>query len=140
MFFLLLVLFVNKNACAQEILYVLPDKVEKALDKHISAMLKNKGQKVYLTLNNSDDGYSITVSNYLDNENKVPIEWIKCTTRYALVNESKYPILLDTDYMFGVPDPKAIGMFGKREGWVRRVLVINEGFVIKFNKKGEIIN
>lgn len=128
MFFILLVLFVNKNACAQEILYVLPDKVEKAW------------QKVYLTLNNSDDGYSITVSNYLDNENKVPIEWIRRTTRYALVNESKYPILLDTDYMFGAPDPKAIGMFGKREGWVRRVLVINEGFVIKFNKKGEIIN
>lgn len=136
--FLFLVFSSYRNVNGQEILYVFSDEVEKVLETHITSISHKVNQKFYLTLSKENE-FSITVSSYSDGEKGIPVKWINCTTRYALINKKKYPVLLDSDYVFGAPDLGAIGTFGKREGQVKRVLIINEGFVVRFNKNGKIL-
>jgi hypothetical protein len=140
--FVIIAIVLMNNVYSQEnkeILYILPDNVETALNKHIEHIIKKKELDVYFTLNRmSKDKYKIDVTFYSPKKEKQLTYWIRVTNRYVVINKEKYPLLLDYDYNFSTKKPHCIGKYGEREGNIQRTIVIHEGYSVLFNKFGII--
>lgn len=130
-------LIINESS-AQRILYIFPDQVEKALGDYFNSLANNRS-KYCLTLYKDDGIYTIYVTSFTKSSRKDFLVWVKATTRVALINKNKYPVLLQEDYVFGTPDTSKVGEYGNREGRIKRLAVINEGYSVKFTKTGQII-
>jgi hypothetical protein len=98
---------------------------------------KNYNFKFYLEYIDKD-----TFRLYLSKYNVLsPNYWDNNTNRFILINDEKYPLILDYDSMFGTSKPNEVGEFGKRDdGFVWRSLFIYEGYNITFNKTGRYVS
>ncbi|MDP4183837.1 MAG: hypothetical protein Q8862_01585 [Bacteroidota bacterium] len=139
---IILLFFMVSNAYpkeAKKILYIFPDDVEIKLSKYIENTNKQHEFVVYLMLSkSSDERYKLYIAFYKKKHIKNVIYWVKSTNRYVVVNQEKYPLLIDYDYDFSTSNPLNIGDYGGREGQVLRAMPFYDGYNIEFNKYGII--
>lgn len=140
--YFVLLIAISGNACSQEvekILYVVPDDVEVQVNKYIERVKKQKEYLIYFVLSKkSDAAFRLDVVSYKEINKENVIYWVKSTNRYVVINQDKYPLLLDYDYVFSTKQPSNIGNFGEREGYILKTMPINEGYHIDFNRDGII--
>jgi hypothetical protein len=136
-----LLLLATLQSKSQEILYVFPDSVEKAINSYITKRPSDdKNTQYYVTLYKDQDVYTAYISPYPKSFNQNTSKWIEASNRRVLINNARLPILFEVDYTFGTPDEVSTGFYGSRDGKIKRVAVIQEGYSIKFNKKGAILS
>ena len=137
-----LVLLCSISIYSQEkdsIIYIFPDKVEMKLYERIKETPSSKNYNFEFFLENIDkDTFRLVLSEY---NVLTPYYWTNNTNRFILINDTKYPLTLDYDSMFGTSKPNEVGEFGERdEGFVLRTLFIYEGYSIKFTKTGRYVS
>jgi len=134
------ILIITKiKAQTDTIMYILPDKVEVCASNYLeNCLTRNSTYYFYFHLSIKNDNYTIAIIPYLKGNNIV--EWVNKTNRKLVVGKILYPIIFDYDVLFSTTCNSNIGISGKREGFIKRVYINNEGsYDIIFNKKGEII-
>ncbi|MCD2425098.1 hypothetical protein LQ567_20095 [Niabella pedocola] len=119
-----------------KIRYILPNSVEKYLDSSINIM-SGKEYKFYF-LFKKDAHFNITMGRYNKTEEKNVLQWVRKTNRFVLINKSIYPLIFDYDLTFAAIDNN-IGLFGDRDGNVKKVSLILHGASIYFKADGTII-
>jgi len=137
----MLMLLCSISVYSQEkdsIIYIFPDKVETKLYDEMQKYTFNEKMSFEFYLKHIEkDTFQLFLSQYnqvLDNS------W-PYTNRFILINDKKYPLIFDYDFMFGTEKPNEAGEFGKRDdGFVLRTLRIYEGYSIKFNKTGNYVS
>jgi hypothetical protein len=134
----------NKNIKeSKTILYVLPDAVEVSVNKYMHQLYpKQETLDFYFLLENKGtDICAITAIRYEKDKQTTISKWIEGTDRSVLIDRKNYPLLLDSDFRFGSLREDNIGVMGKRDGFVTRVLAINEScFTIVFrHSTGKVI-
>lgn len=103
----------------------------------MEGLANSKELRFVLTLYKNEDGTFEIYVNSLGADNRdTTIYWAQITNRYAVINESMYPLLFDYDYDFGTPRPSETGTYGQREGQVPRIITCNDGFHLTFSKSG----
>jgi len=140
--FLLLVIAYSISVYSQEkdsITYVFPDNVEMKLYERIKEIPSFDSYNFEFYLQSIEkDTFRLSFTYYsglIDNF------WAKNTNRFILINDKKYPLILDYDSMFSTKNSKEVGEFGKRDdGFVLRSLFIYKGYNIKFTKTGRYIS
>lgn len=140
--FFVLLLGITSNTCSQnkeKILYMLPDDVEVQASNYIKRVSKQQEYLFYFVLNKKPDTtYRLDIVHYKAESSESIIYWVKSTNRHIVVNQERYPLLLDYDYVFSTKQPSSIGNYGEREGQILKTMPIHEGFYIDFNKDGII--
>ena len=138
----ILLLLCSMSIFSQEkdsIIYIFPDKVEMKLYERIQkyTSFNDLDFDFYLTRLEKD-----TFKLSLSQHNKTGSgDWVYDTNRFILINDKKYPLLLDYDSMFGTSKPNEAGAFGNRDdGFVLRTQFIYEGYSIKFTKTGRYVS
>ena len=138
--FFVLLLGITSHACSQnneKILYMLPDDVEVQASNYIKRVSKQQEYLFYFVLNKKPDTtYRLDIVHYKAESSKGLIYWVKSTNRHVVVNQERYPLLLDYDYLFSTKQPSNIGNYGEREGQILITMPIHVGFYIDFNKDG----
>lgn len=136
----LLALIYSVSIYSQEkdsIIYIFPDKVEQKLYEQIKKVisLESFNFKFYLQTISKDE-FRIAYS-----YEKEPSKnyWINNTNRFILIKNEKYPLILDYDSLFSTNNPKDIGEYGHREGYVLKSLFLFDGYNITFDKEGECL-
>lgn len=120
-----------KAQVSDSILYIFPDIVEKKLDYYISSSKAGDSNLFFVLENAGDNKYRIFVSSYTKSD-----YWENVSKRYGVVNETRYPLLFDYDYIFSTPRPSHIGTFGERDKQILKYRVILDGYSITFDYNG----
>lgn len=116
------------------ILYILPDKIEVKLDSLIAERKKyNEISSFRLNRLNENEFQIIPRSKRKDGNSDFS------TNRFVLIKNTKYPVTFDYDEIFSTVDPCNTGEFGNREGYIRKVLTIFEGYSLIFDRAGNVI-
>jgi hypothetical protein len=128
------------HAQGRKIMYIFPDSVEVRIYNHMQKELKAKqDNKHYFFLRQDTIGlYSLTIVPFKDSDQTQILSWVNGTNRYALVNDTSYPILLDYDFRFSTPDLRT-GDFGHRDGNIRKLHLLAHGYTIYFRTNGLIL-
>jgi hypothetical protein len=127
---------------SSDIVYIIPDNVEVALERQITYLKVDTTKTlVYFLLEKDDEGiYSLSLFHDIINQQEgLTGKILKLTNRVLLINKNKYPLILDYDFTFGTPKVDQIATFGSREGNIVRSVILFHGYTIYFNKLGKII-
>ncbi|NHA06453.1 hypothetical protein G7092_21775 [Mucilaginibacter sp. HC2] len=129
------------NAQSSKILYIIPDSVEVSIENQIIKLSPDRNAFIFFLLTKNNEGiYSLSL--FYDKrmqKDKLMNKALKLTNRVLLIDEVKYPLILDYDFAFGTPKENQTGTFGNREGNIVRSNVLFHGYTIFFNKLGKII-
>jgi hypothetical protein len=141
-FILFLSLGLKGYSQSSNVVYIIPDSVEVAIERQITYLKVDTTKTlVYFLLEKDDEGiYSLSL--FLDimkQQKELAGKLLKPTNRVLLINKNKYPLMFDYDFRFGTPKEDQIGTFGRREGNVLRSVLLFHGYTIYFNKLGKII-
>ena len=139
-FTVLIVVFQITTSNAQkgnQIRYILPDKIEIALDSCIKKY--NLSGVQYYFLLRKDSIYSVTIGRYRAQEKKNISKWISKSNRFVVVNKMIYPLIFDYDSKFAAVDNDNIAEFGKRDDKIKRATIILHGATIYFDSNGNIL-
>jgi hypothetical protein len=125
----------------RKITYILPDSVEVRINSHLLAKSSVKNDKSYYFLLKKDTSrtYNITIIPFDSSAKSEISNWVNNTNRYALVNGQLYPLLFDYDFTFSTPEPNNIGIFGHRDGNIRKLQLIAHRYTIYFRTNGLIL-
>ncbi len=118
------------------IVYVLPTTVEDLLNIKIENM-KSK-DNIYFCLYKDSGFFQIYISEAINTANK----FVSKTNRKVFVAGKYYPIIFESDIFFGTTSsPEEIVEYYNHNKYleVKRSYIINEGFNIKFDKEGKIL-
>jgi len=118
------------------IIYILPDNIELMIFEYTEKIDTLKYNFEFFLSRIGDEEFKINISlfkRYNDNF------WYNNTNRYILINNKRYPLILDYDSLFSTSKPVNLGKMGKREGYILRSTFIYDGFSISFNKEGKVI-
>lgn len=120
-----------KAQTSDSILYIFPDIVERRLDHYISSHTNEDSNLFFVLENAGDNKYRIFISTYTNSD-----YWENVSKRYGVVNQNRYPLLFDYDYIFSTPKPSQIGAFGGRDDQILKYRVILDGYSITFDYNG----
>lgn len=129
----LLFFWIYSNAQKSSILYYLPDSVEIQVSEYVSKQ-KHKPNFYFKLESSSKDTFNLIVCQYQEKEKKYLANWIFLTNRKVVIANSRYPLLLDYDYMFSTFDTLRVGTYGDRANKIVRQLSIANCFSIRFTK------
>lgn len=118
------------------IVYLVPPSVEKVLASKIDTTDK----KIFFYLSANKNEYLIYFAHYDENESYSG--WIKNTSRKLFISGSFYPILFQSDEMFATTESSKdiLKKFSSAKyPTIDKVSILFEGFYVKFDEKGEII-
>lgn len=141
-FILFLFLGLKGYSQSSNVVYIIPDSVEVAIEKQITYLKVDTTKTlVYFLLEKDDEGiYSLSLFiDIMKQQKELAGKLLKPTNRLLLINKNKYPLMFDYDFTFGTPKEDQTGTFGKREGNVLRSALLFHGYTIYFNKLGKII-
>ncbi|MBP3794732.1 MAG: hypothetical protein ILA23_01660 [Bacteroidales bacterium] len=111
--------------------YILPDAVEECIAKYVSSYHNTKDNCFYFCLSREGSVFTI-YGHHASCSDDWTCSWERLTNRFLLVKDTYYPLTFDYDEMFSTPDTISVGVFGERNGNIKRRLVIHEGFYVKF--------
>lgn len=123
--------------------FIFPDSVEITINNYIEEKQERASKEKYSCFlwHDSSSIYRLTILPYKKNEKSVIANWIRSSSRVAVINKRRFPLLLDYDFSFGTSDPENIGQYGERDGYVKKMNLIAHAFTITFdNSKGKIIS
>ena len=126
--------FISVNSKTKDsLIYILPDKVEKKFYRYIK---KSKYLKFEFYLTNKDSKIKVCISSVKDSAYNFPAS---ITNRFVIIRDKYYPVVCDYDYIFGVDKSDGKSMFGRRDGNVKRMYPIYEGYSVTFDLLGNDI-
>lgn len=133
------VLFMNcQGGIAQNYMeYIFPQRVNEAIDEKIFSYEEHPGWSFYLIISRVSHGegasnYQLFLESYKGDLPGVVAGLIEKTNRYYQSKNTRIPIIFDYDYVFT--------SFGTdRHGRVIRKNMTGSGYLIEFDKNGEIV-
>jgi hypothetical protein len=127
----------NISAFPQErdsIIYIFPDKIEMKLYERMKDISTSDTCSFHFYLTTVEKNmFRIFVCHLCRNN-----YWVNNTNRFVLINNKKYPLVLEYDSIFSTHRHREVGEFGKRDdGFIFRTLLIYKGYNITFDKTGK---
>jgi len=127
----------NAQKANSEIVYFLPNNVEKEITKKIDSI--NDKSSIFFTLGNDQLGnFVIYLNTKMEKEYNF---WLLNTNRCLYLNNKYYPIVLKSDEFFSYPESRSSVTKKIEKGEpLKKVITIRDNtFRIKFNLNGKII-
>lgn len=123
--------------------YVFPDSIEIITNSHLKSQNKSKpNQSFYFHLQKSNkDTFNLSIFEHTNLINRKLEKWILSTSRFVLIDDKYYPLLLEEDFIFGTVTERDFGIIGRRykDLKIKRIFLTGEPFGIEFTKKGHVV-